>query len=156
MSGHRIGNVARALEIGIDTLRYYEKIKLMPRVPRVGGARIYNDADIARLRFVRRAQAMGFTLDEIRRLLELRREPGRARPAARVLARKKLDEIHSRISELKLLQTELTLLLNLCNGADTGCPIFENLEQQRSGRAKMPRKARRDRPAATSDKEPRR
>lgn len=135
---YRIGEAAERLEIGIDTLRYYEKIRLVPRAIRgKGGVRVYTEPDLARLRFIRRAQGMGFSLDDIRLLLELRRAPRSARPKARALAAHKLAEITERAKEIKQLEGELRLLLNLCDGSSEGCPIIEGIE--RNG-ANVPRR----------------
>jgi len=124
------------LEIGIDTLRYYEKIRLVPRATRgKGGVRVYTEPDLARLRFIRRAQGMGFSLDDIRLLLELRRAPRSARPKARALAARKLGEITERLKEIKQLEGELRLLLNLCDGSSEGCPIIEGIERNGVGTA---------------------
>lgn len=138
IKNYRIGEAAERLEIGIDTLRYYEKIRLVPRAARgKGGARVYTEPDLARLRFIRRAQGMGFSLDDIRLLLELRRAPRSARPKARALAARKLAEITERLKEIKQLEGELRLLLNLCDGSAAGCPIIEGIERQG---AKIPRR----------------
>lgn len=125
----RIGDVARELDIGIDTLRYYEKIGLLPRVQRArSGARVYSEADVSRLRFIRRAQSLGFSLEEIGGLLKMRADPRRARPSVRELTRTKLAELDTRLAEMSLLRNELRLLLNLCQAGDGACPIIENLE----------------------------
>lgn len=127
---YRIGEAAERLEIGIDTLRYYEKIRLVPRATRgKGGVRVYTEPDLARLRFIRRAQGMGFSLDDIRLLLELRRAPAKARAKARALAARKLAEITERLKEIKQLEGELRLLLNLCDRSGGGCPIIEGIER---------------------------
>ncbi|WP_420391137.1 MerR family DNA-binding protein [Marinobacter sp.] len=77
-----------------DTLRYDEKIGLMTGVRRASrGTRVYSDKDLARLRFIRRAQKMGFNLAEIAKLLTLRESPRKAKPQVQGLARQKLNEI---------------------------------------------------------------
>lgn len=141
MAERRIGAVARALGIGVDTLRYYEKCGLLPAVPRTpGGVREYSDKDISRLRFIRRAQRMNFSLDEIGKLLQMRENPQRARNDVRRLAGQKLDEIEHSLAELKTLRDELTLLVNLCRNAEEGCPILEGIEDTVPDR--RPRNAR--------------
>lgn len=130
MAKRRIGAVARALGVGIDTLRYYEKCGLLPAVVRTpGGVREYGDKDISRLRFIRRAQRMNFSLEEIGKLLQMREDPQRARNDVRRLAGQKLDEIEHGLAELKTLRDELTLLVNLCRNAEEGCPILDAIEQ---------------------------
>lgn len=129
MTGHLIGNAARLAGMSTDTLRYYERIGLMHRVLRDGGGRrYYADADLERLRFIVRAQAMDFSLAEIRQLLELRDHPATARDEARLLARSKFDAVAQRLRALRHLRNELQLLLNLCAGATGRCPILD-LEQ---------------------------
>lgn len=125
----RIGKVTQVLEISADTLRYYEKIKLMPKVHRNGaGVRFYSDKDLSRLLFIKRAQKMGFSLDEISQLLKFRENPQRAKPKVRELAHHKLEEIQHHLEELTTLRDELRLLTNLCGSSDNGCPILESFD----------------------------
>lgn len=126
----RIGDVAELLGLTPDTLRYYEKIGLLPRVSRNGsGLRSYGERDLSRLRFIQRAQKMGFSLSEIGMLLAMRDNPQRARAEVRKLTAAKLDQVETHLRELTLLRNELRLLLNLCRGAKDGCPIIENIGQ---------------------------
>ncbi len=123
----RIGKVVESLDISADTLRYYEKIRLMPKVHRNnGGVRFYNDRDLSRLRFIKRAQKMGFSLKEIAALLSFRENPQRAKPQVRELAYQKLTEIEEHLAELSTLRDELRLLTNLCGASAEGCPILES------------------------------
>lgn len=125
----RIGEVATTLKISADTLRYYEKIKLMPKVHRsAGGVRCYSDKDLSRLRFIKRAQKMGFTLQDIAQLLSFRENPQKAKPKVKELAHHKLEDIELHLSELTTLRDELRLLTNLCGTSTDGCPILENFE----------------------------
>jgi len=127
----RIGEVVTTLAISADTLRYYEKIKLMPKVHRNnGGVRFYSDKDLSRLRFIKRAQKMGFSLDEITQLLRFRENPQKARPKVRKLAHHKLDEIEHHLAELTILRDELRLLTNLCGASKDGCPILESFDKE--------------------------
>ncbi len=112
-----------------DTLRYYEKIGLLPRIKRdSGGRRRYSEQDLSRLRFIQRAQKMNFTLAEIADLLSMRENPNRARDEVRLLTRRKLDQVEEHLQALTTLRNELTLLLNLCRGSEDGCPIIEDIE----------------------------
>lgn len=130
MSIYRIGELSRHLGLGPDTLRYYERIGLLPPVARnPSGLRIYGDKDVSRLRFIRRAQYMNFSLAEIGQLLEMRENPQFARDEVRALMQAKLDEVESRVDELTTLRTEMRLLINLCRGADHGCPILDDMDQ---------------------------
>ena len=127
---YRIGDIARLLAISADTLRYYEKIGLLPRVGRSGaGLREYGERDVSLLRFIQRAQKMGFSLAEIAHLLAMRENPQQARDDVRTLTAAKLEEVEARLKELTLLRDELRLLLNLCRGAKDGCPIIETIDQ---------------------------
>ncbi len=125
----RIGEVATTLEVSADTLRYYEKIKLVPKVHRNGaGVRLYSNKDLSRLRFIKRAQKMGFSLDEISQLLKFRENPQKAKPKVRELAHHKLEDIQHHLEELTTLRDELRLLTNLCSDSTSGCPILEGID----------------------------
>ena len=125
----QIGDVTRRLNISADTLRYYEKIHLLPPISRsASGLRNYSEKDISRLKFIKRAQRMGFSLEEIGHLLDFREAPQEAKPDVRQLAGEKLANIKEHLRELKTLRDELTLLINLCAASEDGCPIIEGLE----------------------------
>jgi MerR family copper efflux transcriptional regulator len=125
----RIREAAQTVGLSADTLRYYEKIDLVPRPARgVGGQRTYGEKDLARLRFVTRAQALGFTLEEIRQLLRFRENPVRCSKSVRKLAQRKCETLEAQRQALEHMHRELTLLLNLCSGASDHCPILERLE----------------------------
>tara|TARA_R110001583_G_scaffold186189_2_gene346813 strand:- start:7830 stop:8219 length:390 start_codon:yes stop_codon:yes gene_type:complete len=128
---YQIGEVTKRLNISADTLRYYEKIHLLPPISRsASGLRIYCDKDLSRLKFIRRAQRMGFSLEEIAKLLSFRESPQQAKPEIRQLAGEKLADIESHLKELELLRNELKLLVNLCSGSKDGCPIIAGLEDK--------------------------
>ncbi len=125
----RIGEVTQQLQLSADTLRYYEKIGLLPRVARTeGGQRLFEPQDLSRLRFIQRAQKMGFSLDEIAHLLDFRAAPQQAKPQIRRLATEKLALIEQHVQDLTHLRNELTLLVNLCTQNADGCPIIEGIE----------------------------
>ena len=114
-----------------DTLRYYERIGLLGPVARnKGGQRRYTMLDIARLRFVRRAQAMDFSLDEIGQLLALREQPGDVRGDVRRMTETKLAAIEQRIESLIRLREELTQLVNACRTGDGDCPIIARMDSR--------------------------
>lgn len=125
---YRISDVGRLTGLTPDTLRYYERIGLLPRVGRVGGIRLYDDKDVSRLRFIQRTQKMDFTLAEIGTLLKMRDAPQSARKSVRELTAKKLIETETQLEGLKTLRDELRLLLNLCNGSRKDCGILKKLE----------------------------
>lgn len=124
-----IGAAAEELRLSPDTLRYYEKIGLVPRVTKnASGRRMYSDKDLGRLRFVQRAQSVGFSLEEIRQLLRLRESPMKCSTAVRTLARQKCENIQEQLAALKKMNDELTLLLSLCSGNSKHCPILDSLD----------------------------
>lgn len=126
----RIREAAQQVGLSADTLRYYEKISLVPRPARAsGGQRAYGEKDLARLRFVTRAQANGFTLQEIKQLLRFREDPRKCSKAVRALAQEKRDSLLVQLREIERMQSELTLLLNLCVGGEN-CPILEKLDEK--------------------------
>jgi len=129
MKNYHIGEVTKLLGISADTLRYYEKIGLLPPISRTdSGIRVYDTRDISRLRFIRRAQKMQFSLKEIAELLKMREDPQHARDEVRILTRSKLSEVEEHLDDLQFLRNELQLLLNLCIASDDGCPIIESIE----------------------------
>ncbi|MFQ5759375.1 MAG: heavy metal-responsive transcriptional regulator [Acidiferrobacterales bacterium] len=141
MAAYQIGEISERLALSVDTLRYYEKIGLLPRVPRnASGLRVYNDKDISRLMFIRRAQKMNFTLAEIGQLLKMREAPQKARTKARKLTQQKLAEIETCLTDLKALRDELRLLLSRCAISMDGCPIIEEIDK-----GNAPRNRRRSR-----------
>jgi MerR family transcriptional regulator, copper efflux regulator len=131
MKSYRIGNVTQLLGISADTLRYYEKIGLLPAINRTdSGIRIYLERDLSRLRFIRRAQKMQFSLKEIAELLKMREDPQHARDEIRVLTHGKLKEVEEHLEDLQFLRNELQLLLNLCTASEDGCPIIESIDRE--------------------------
>ncbi len=129
MGQFRIGDVTEKLGLSADTLRYYEKIGLVPKVGRNGaGIRFYNDHDLSRLKFIQRAQQMDFTLAEIGELLKMREAPHKARKRMRELTAHKLAEVNARLVELKALRGELALLINLCTASGKSCPIIKEFD----------------------------
>ena len=125
-----IQQAAAATGLSADTLRYYEKIGLLGPVQRnPGGARRYDRKTLEQLRFIQRAKAMRFSLDEIGDLLRFRADPADSREQVRALARDKRDAIRGQIDQMEQLERELTLLLNLCDRSDCGCPIIEGLDE---------------------------
>jgi len=130
MNSYMIGEVARQLVMSVDTLRYYEKIGLLPKVSRAeSGIRHYSDKDISHLKFIKRAQQMNFTLAEIGDLLKMREAPQHARTEVRQMTANKLQEVGLRLTELDVLRRELALLVNLCSASEEGCPIIDRMEK---------------------------
>lgn len=130
MNTYHIGEVTRKIGISADTLRYYEKIELLPAIGRTAsGIRLYNDKDLSRLRFIQRAQKMRFRLKEIAALLSMREDPQHAREEVRLLTQNKLHEVEENLRDLQYLGNELQLLLNLCSASEDGCPIIESIDR---------------------------
>jgi MerR family transcriptional regulator, mercuric resistance operon regulatory protein len=123
-----IAGLADAAGVHVETVRYYQRRGLIPEPIRPArGVRRYGDADVERLRFVKRAQAMGFTLAEIQNLLRLRSR--RSCRATRELAASKLTLVDQRIRELRRLRGELVQVIAACdaNPVDTTCPVIDRL-----------------------------
>lgn len=127
-----IGKAAERLHSSPDTLRYYEKIGLINPARTAGGRRIFDRTDLERLRFIQRAQAVGFSLAEIDQLLKLRSDPARCSESVRSLAASKVQELGGKLEALKRMHDELTLLLGLCSGDSDECPILDSLESRNS------------------------
>ena len=122
-----IGRLAQAAGVHVETVRYYQRRALVeaPRRP-PGGVRRYGDAAVARLRFIRRAQEIGFTLEEIRQLLRLERTPGCR--DARTLAAAKLAAVRARIADLSRVRATLRRLVSQCDAESArSCPIIDSL-----------------------------
>ena len=120
-----IGSVADAAEVGVETVRYYERRGLVPRPGKTAGAyRRYGPEHVGRIRFIKRAQALGFNLEEIATLLEL--EDGADRRSIRRIATARLEETRRRIVDLKRIEQALAHLLHDCeaNSRAHRCPII--------------------------------
>lgn len=129
MNHYRISDVTKELGFSPDTLRYYEKIALLKDISRsAGGMRFYTEKDLLRLRFIRRAKTMNFSLKEITDLLDIRDQPEIACEEVRELTRNKLTEIEERLKSLTTLRNELEILLNLCIASKDGCPIIKGID----------------------------
>ncbi len=112
----QIGEVAKLTALTVDAIRFYERRALLPKAPRSAGRfRLYTKDDVARLGFIRQMQGLGFSLTEIRQLLELREHHLDACLEVRDLLRTKLEKVHSKIQELEQLESELSLDLHKCN-----------------------------------------
>ena len=123
-----IGRVAAAAGVNVETIRYYQRRGLMPEPAKpTSGQRRYTADAVRRLRFIKRAQVLGFTLEEIVTLLKL--DEAHACAETHELAALKLQGIDRRLADLKAMRRALTLLLRECElGAATGaCPIIDAL-----------------------------
>ena len=126
-----IGTVAKRAGVPIDTIRYYEREGLLPEpLRRASGYRSYNESAIKRLRFIRRAKDLGFTLEEIRDLLALSSDRRGGVKAVRKRAEQRLADIEARIAELVRIRTGLQQLIEACpgHGKPEQCPILRALD----------------------------
>jgi len=124
MSMLTIGKLAKACGVKTDTVRYYERLGLLAPVERSeSGYRKYGQESIKRLNFVRRAQSLGFTLEEIRELLGLSEQPEADCADVRERARRKITDIEQRMADLAAMKTALAELAEFCPGE--GMPLSE-------------------------------
>ena len=125
-----IGKLANAGGVGVETVRFYQRRGLLHEPTRETGVRRYGSEDLRRLRFIKQAQAAGFTLAEIGELLDLEVSDDRAR--ARELARRRIAQLDSTIAELQRARDSLQRLERECAGGTDGpCPIFSSFEIDR-------------------------
>ena len=125
-----ISRLAQSSGVGIDTVRYYERNGLLPEPPRsASGYRAYRDEDVQRLRFIRRAKQLGFSLEEIRGLLQLSQQNEQGVPGVHATAAARLAELNARIAELERVRDGLRQLVQACPGHGTPheCPILRAL-----------------------------
>lgn len=136
MSSLSIGQLARAAGIGVETVRFYEREGLVPEPPRrESGYRMYPPDTVDRLRFIRRAKDLGFSLREINDLLSLAGQPHGDRGEVRRLAETKLAQIERRIHDLESVRAVLAHLTEQCSGHGPihDCPIIESLAGEAAG-----------------------
>jgi MerR family copper efflux transcriptional regulator len=132
-----IGAVATRAGVGIDTIRYYEREGLLPPPRRrASGYRDYDATAVARLRFIRRAKDLGFSLDEIRQLLALSSDREQGVKGVKQRAEERLQAVEQRIRELKRVHKGLKQLIAACpgHGALEQCPILGALADAEDGR----------------------
>ena len=129
MAEYSIGALAKAAGTKVQTIRWYEQQGLMPRPARTaGGQRRYGEAEMRRLKFIRHGRELGFSLDDIRALLELADDPSAPCEAANALAERQLEEVRSRIARLRELEKELERMLRECpSGEVRSCRVIEVL-----------------------------
>ncbi|WP_338425880.1 MerR family transcriptional regulator [Sphingopyxis kveilinensis] len=128
-----IGKLAAAGDVGVETIRYYQRRGLMGTPARSGGdgwgggIRRYDEDDLGRLKFIRAAQAAGFTLEEIGELLALDQSDDRAR--VRTLAHQRIDALDAKIAQMTQTRAALARLADQCAASETGpCPILAAFE----------------------------
>ena len=126
----RIGTAAEQAGVNIQTLRYYERRGLLPRPPRrTSGYREFPDDAVRIVRFIKRAQDLGFTLDEVEELIKLRSEKRRDRTRVRAVAETRVRQVDRKIAELQAIKQALSHLVHCCQeGSTLECPIIEALD----------------------------
>jgi Hg(II)-responsive transcriptional regulator len=131
MDNLKSGELAKRAGVNIETLRFYERKGLLPKPPqRASGYREYPAESVRLIRFIKRAQELGFSLREVRDLLALRVEPGTTCADVRQRADEKLSEVQSKIADLKAIERALRTLTATCSGQGplSDCPILECLD----------------------------
>ena len=126
----KIGEVAKSTGISVEAIRYYERLGLIREAPRTAsGYRQFEPQVVRRLRFVQRAQALGFSLEEIRELLELRASPDASAAEVRRIARAKLAQIEGKMEDLARIRDALDDVSCACSGEGPvgDCPILDAL-----------------------------
>lgn len=132
-----IGILSRRTGTIVETIRYYERVGLWPAPVRsAGGYRLYGINHVKRLTFIRRARALGFSIDEVRTLLKLADERKRPCAEVRVVAESHLADVRTRISDLKAMERALKETVARCaTGTGSQCPVIEALSREAPGAA---------------------
>lgn len=129
--GLKIGEVAERGGVNLQTIRYYEREKLLSEPPRLAsGYRVYPEQTVRRVRFIKRAQEIGFTLAEIRELLAIRVDPDRDSAEIRALAHAKISDIEEKIQTLERMKAALGRITERCSGCGPAseCPILDSID----------------------------
>jgi len=132
MNSLKTGELARQAGVNVETLRFYEREGLLPEPPRrTSGYRDYPPDTVQRIRFIQRAKELGFTLREIKGLLELRVDPETGCAEVKKQAAEKIVDVKQKISALKKIERALSELMNTCRGSGPvdDCPILKHLEK---------------------------
>ncbi|MEE3361240.1 MAG: Cu(I)-responsive transcriptional regulator [Pseudomonadota bacterium] len=125
-----IGDVATASGLPAKTIRYYEDIALVTPKREANGYRVFSENDLHKLRFLARARALGFAIEDCRTLLALYEDKGRSSAEVKELSRKHLDEIDQKIAQLQSMRNTLSHLVEACAGDHRpDCPILNDLGQ---------------------------
>jgi MerR family mercuric resistance operon transcriptional regulator len=124
------GQLAKAAGVNLETIRYYETIKLMPSPPRTaGGRRAYDDSHVRRLTFIRRSRDLGFSIDEIRALLALSTPHQGSCAEVKDIAARHLAEVQAKMANLSKLEGILAETILRCTGEDVApCPVLDMLD----------------------------
>lgn len=126
-----IGKLSSATGVKVPTIRFYEQIGLLPEAPRTASdRRVYDDAAVRRLAFIRHARQLGFDLDAVRSLLDLSDHPDRPCGEASAIAERHLSDVGLKIRQLRAMQAELTRMTAECAGGRvSACKVIEVLHE---------------------------
>lgn len=139
-----IGQLAKRVGVNVETLRYYERLDLLsPFTRKLSGYRVYGPSELRRLRFIKNAQALGFTLQEIAEFLNLRVGSTAVCGDVKRKTQVKLRQVEKKIGDLQALARSLRKLIRSCEAEQITdhCPILESLEHQAERTSKEARKA---------------
>ena len=129
----KTGDEAKQSGVNVETLRFYERKGLLTEPPRrMSGYREYPPEAVQQIRFIKRAQQLGFSLREIKELLTLRVEPGTTCAQVRQRAQEKVEEVQQKIADLQAMEQALQNLIGTCSGRGPAsqCPILDHLNQK--------------------------
>jgi MerR family transcriptional regulator, mercuric resistance operon regulatory protein len=151
-----IGELSRRAGCNIETIRYYERIGLVPKAERTASRyRVYAPGDVRRLIFIRRARELGFTLDEIRDLLRLAAAVADPCAEVRDVAADHLGDVRAKIADLKKMERTLAMAVSRCEGGErAGCPVIEALSSGATARSSGSRRPRADRTSGIPRSQP--
>ena len=138
MSGFTIGQVAKAANVNVETIRFYERRGLVVQPPTPSqGYREYDSETVERVRFIRQAQEIGFSLREVQELVALRSDPCGDCADVRARATAKLNDVNAKIAQLHRVRSALETLIAACpgKGAVESCSILEELARSRCNKA---------------------
>lgn len=132
MAKYFVGQLVKEVGINVETIRYYEKLKLLPKPKRKESRyRVYDENDLKRLLFIKRAKELGFTLKEIKELFGLKIDSAAKCGDVKHLTEHKLKDVENKIDDLKKIKSVLLKLINQCVNEEVSsdeCPILESIE----------------------------
>jgi Cu(I)-responsive transcriptional regulator len=133
MNGLTIGRLAKQVGLGIETVRFYERQGLIEPPPRTNSNyRVYPEEEVTRLKFIKRAKSLGFTLSEIKELLFIRHDPHATKADIKNRTLAKINDIQQKITDLTRIKTALEHLASSCDGHGSleECPILKALDSE--------------------------
>lgn len=130
MGGYTIGQMSRRTGLNIETIRYFEKVRLVAAPPRTGGGhRVYDDDHLRALGFIRRARELGFTPEEVRGILALGGPTNACCDEVRAIASRHLETVRGKLADLARLEKLLASTIERCSGEHApSCPVIDMIE----------------------------